>query len=218
MAYESKRPRKARARAAAAAAATSADAGGLRAGHGRRAAAGKPPPLPPAEPGGRAPRPATQLATVVSMADALPTEVLRLTVEGEELKAAATQHHETVEELRSRLSAAEISAEQSIPAACDARPKLYQDRYNIRKRKHGTDEEDCEAGDESGSESAEGGDNSGEEPRHRIRWNRRKGMHYKLRRAAPENYVVMPQQPHHLLLDTSDLAGGGGLREARPQN
>eukprot|EP00873_Tetraselmis_striata_P040032 jgi/Tetstr1/460296/TSEL_005596.t1 len=76
MAYESERPRKARARAAAAAAAAaSADAGGPRAGHGRRAVAGMPTPLPPAEPGGRAPRPATQLATAVSMADVLTTKV-----------------------------------------------------------------------------------------------------------------------------------------------
>eukprot|EP00873_Tetraselmis_striata_P002574 jgi/Tetstr1/422838/TSEL_013629.t1 len=163
MAYERKRPLKARARAAvaAAAAAASADAGGPRAGHGRRAAAGMPPPLPPAEPSGRAPRPATQLATVVSMAEALPTKVSRLTVEGGELRAAGTQYRETVEELRSRLSAAEISAEHSKHAARDAHSKLYQHRYNVRKRNHGTDEEDREAGDETDSESAEGGDNNG---------------------------------------------------------
>eukprot|EP00873_Tetraselmis_striata_P022486 jgi/Tetstr1/442750/TSEL_030839.t1 len=163
MAYESMRPRKAGARAAAAAAAAkaaSADAGGPRAGHGRWAAAGMPPPPPPAEPGGRAPRYATQLANVASMAYALPTKVLRFAVEGEELRAASTQHRGTVEELRSRLLAAEISAEQSKHAARDAKPKLYHHRYNVRKRKHGADEEDCEAGDESGSESAEGGGNS----------------------------------------------------------
>eukprot|EP00873_Tetraselmis_striata_P007505 jgi/Tetstr1/427769/TSEL_017887.t1 len=80
-------------------------------------------------------------------------------MEGEELRAAAVQHRETVE-LRSRLSAAEISAEQINHAARDAHSKLYQHRYNVRKRKHGADEEDCDAGDESGSESAEGGDNS----------------------------------------------------------
>eukprot|EP00873_Tetraselmis_striata_P005701 jgi/Tetstr1/425965/TSEL_016315.t1 len=79
MAYESKRSRKVRARAAAAAAAAaaaSADAGGPRAGHGERAAAGIPPPLPPAALGGRAPRLATQLATVVSLADALTAKFL----------------------------------------------------------------------------------------------------------------------------------------------
>eukprot|EP00873_Tetraselmis_striata_P041885 jgi/Tetstr1/462149/TSEL_007214.t1 len=79
-------------------------------------------------------------------------------MEGEELRAAAVQHRETVE-LRSRLSAAEISAEQINHAACDAHSKLYQHRYNVRKRKHGADEEDYDAGDESGSESAEGEDN-----------------------------------------------------------
>eukprot|EP00873_Tetraselmis_striata_P013777 jgi/Tetstr1/434041/TSEL_023185.t1 len=79
-------------------------------------------------------------------------------MEGEELRAAAVQHRETVE-LRSRLSAAENSAEQINHAARDAHSKLYQHRYNVRKRKHGDDEEDCDAGDESGSESAEGGDN-----------------------------------------------------------
>eukprot|EP00873_Tetraselmis_striata_P017808 jgi/Tetstr1/438072/TSEL_026697.t1 len=125
MAYESKRPRKTRARAAAAA------APGLEC-RCRRAAAGMPPALPPAEPGGQAPRPATQLATDVSMADALPTKVVRLTVE----------------------------AEQSKHAARDAQSKPYQHRYNVRKRKHGADEEDCEAGDEFGSESSDGGDNS----------------------------------------------------------
>eukprot|EP00873_Tetraselmis_striata_P039914 jgi/Tetstr1/460178/TSEL_005494.t1 len=126
MAYESKRSRKARARAAAAAAAVaaSADAGGPRAGHCGRAAAGMPPPQPPAEPGARAPRPATQLATVVSVTDVLTTKVLRLTVEGEELRAAAAKHRETVKELRSPLSAAEISTERSKQAARDAQSKL----------------------------------------------------------------------------------------------
>eukprot|EP00873_Tetraselmis_striata_P018615 jgi/Tetstr1/438879/TSEL_027388.t1 len=51
-------------------------------------------------------------------------------------------------------------------------------------------------------------------PRQRIQRNRRKGMHYKLWTAAAENYAVMPQQPQHWLLDTSDLADGGGLRDA----
>eukprot|EP00873_Tetraselmis_striata_P019023 jgi/Tetstr1/439287/TSEL_027728.t1 len=49
-------------------------------------------------------------------------------------------------------------------------------------------------------------------PRQRIQRNRRKGMHYKLWTAGAENYAVMPQQPQHWLLDTSDLAGGGGLQ------
>eukprot|EP00873_Tetraselmis_striata_P008766 jgi/Tetstr1/429030/TSEL_018995.t1 len=55
-------------------------------------------------------------------------------------------------------------------------------------------------------------------PRQRIQRNRRKGMHYKLWTAAAENYAVMPQQPQHWLLDTSDLAGGGGLRDAGPHD
>eukprot|EP00873_Tetraselmis_striata_P028374 jgi/Tetstr1/448638/TSEL_035883.t1 len=79
-----------------------------------------PPPLPLVEPGGRAPRPAMQLATAVSVADALTTKVLRLTVEGEEVRAAAAQHREAVKELRSRRSAAAMLAEQSKQAACDA--------------------------------------------------------------------------------------------------
>eukprot|EP00873_Tetraselmis_striata_P020208 jgi/Tetstr1/440472/TSEL_028798.t1 len=54
-------------------------------------------------------------------------------------------------------------------------------------------------------------------PRQRIQRNRRKGMHYKLWTAAAENYAVMPQQPHWLL-DTSDLADGGGLRDAGPHD
>eukprot|EP00873_Tetraselmis_striata_P040282 jgi/Tetstr1/460546/TSEL_005804.t1 len=45
-----------------------------------------------------------------------------------------------------------------------------------------------------------------------------KGMHYKLWTAAAENYAVMPQQPQHWLLDTSDLACGGGLRDAGPHD
>eukprot|EP00873_Tetraselmis_striata_P005275 jgi/Tetstr1/425539/TSEL_015962.t1 len=55
-------------------------------------------------------------------------------------------------------------------------------------------------------------------PRQRIQRNRRKGMHYKLWTAGAENYAVMPQQPQHWLLDTSDLAGGGGLRDAGPHD
>eukprot|EP00873_Tetraselmis_striata_P033591 jgi/Tetstr1/453855/TSEL_040777.t1 len=55
-------------------------------------------------------------------------------------------------------------------------------------------------------------------PRQRIQRNRRKGMHYKLWTAAAENYAVMPQQPQHWLLDTSDLADGGGLRDAGPHD
>eukprot|EP00873_Tetraselmis_striata_P044400 jgi/Tetstr1/464664/TSEL_009418.t1 len=55
-------------------------------------------------------------------------------------------------------------------------------------------------------------------PRQRIERNRRKGMHYKLWTAAAENYAVMPQQPQHWLLDTSDLADGGGLRDAGPHD
>eukprot|EP00873_Tetraselmis_striata_P022675 jgi/Tetstr1/442939/TSEL_031001.t1 len=51
-------------------------------------------------------------------------------------------------------------AEQINHAARDAHSKLYQRRYNVRKGKYGSDEEDCDAGDESGSESVEGGDNS----------------------------------------------------------
>eukprot|EP00873_Tetraselmis_striata_P016215 jgi/Tetstr1/436479/TSEL_025307.t1 len=47
--------------------------------------------------------------------------------EGEELRAAAVQHRETVE-LRSRLSASVISAEQINNAARDAQSKLYQHR------------------------------------------------------------------------------------------
>eukprot|EP00873_Tetraselmis_striata_P024035 jgi/Tetstr1/444299/TSEL_032190.t1 len=45
-------------------------------------------------------------------------------MEGEELRAAAVQHRETVE-LRSRLSADEISTEQINHAARDAHSKLY---------------------------------------------------------------------------------------------
>eukprot|EP00873_Tetraselmis_striata_P007058 jgi/Tetstr1/427322/TSEL_017491.t1 len=85
------------------------------------------------------------VATVVSVADALTTKVLRLTAEGGELRAAAAQHRETVQELRSRLSTAEISAEQSKQASRDAQSKPYQHRCNVRKRKHGAGEEDCEA-------------------------------------------------------------------------
>eukprot|EP00873_Tetraselmis_striata_P042556 jgi/Tetstr1/462820/TSEL_007770.t1 len=127
------------------------------------------------------------VATAVSVADALTTKVLRLTAEGGELRAAAAQHRETVQELRSRLSAAEISAEQSKQASRDAQSKPYQHRCNVRKRKHGAGEEDWEARYELGSETGEGGDNndSDEEPRRRIRRNRPKGLRYKLRRAAP---------------------------------
>eukprot|EP00873_Tetraselmis_striata_P038291 jgi/Tetstr1/458555/TSEL_044958.t1 len=108
-------------------------------------------------------------------------------MEGKELRAAAAQHREMAKEVRSRLSVAEISAEQSKQAARDAQSKLYQYRYNVRKRKHGADEADCEAADESCSESAESGDNnnSGEEPTQRLRRNHPKGLQYKLRRAAP---------------------------------
>eukprot|EP00873_Tetraselmis_striata_P014047 jgi/Tetstr1/434311/TSEL_023417.t1 len=102
--------------------------GGLRrAGRGMHAI-----PLPPAELGGWALRPATPLATAVSVADAVTTKVIRLTVEGEELRVAAVQHRETFEELRSRLSAAEISVEQINHAARDAHSKLYQHWYNGR--------------------------------------------------------------------------------------
>eukprot|EP00873_Tetraselmis_striata_P039548 jgi/Tetstr1/459812/TSEL_005162.t1 len=90
---------------------------------------------------------ATQLAIAVSVADALTiTKVLRWTAEGEELRAAAAQHLETVDELRSRLSAAEITAEQSKQEARYAKSKLYHHRYNVRKRKHGADEEDSADG------------------------------------------------------------------------
>lgn len=70
--------------------------------------------------------------------------------------------------MQSRMSASEISAEQSKHAERDAQSKLYQYRYNAMKCKHGADEKhDNEVGDEYDSESVEAGTvatTNGEEP------------------------------------------------------
>eukprot|EP00873_Tetraselmis_striata_P036068 jgi/Tetstr1/456332/TSEL_004112.t1 len=103
-------------------------------------------------------------------------------------------------------------------AQVDALTREGRTRYPARRQGAGGRGSAAPRRGGRGSAAPRRGGRGSAAPRQRIQRNRRKGMHYKLWTAAAENYAVMPATTQHWLLDTSDLAGGGGLRDAGPHD